>query len=394
MTRTQTHTISLTALTLCAIVALGCVSPKYEIVRTDKWIVKDGWIAGEKGKLNETSAIDGTDVKSAVKEERDGGNNSRYCDNDPKQSNNGDRNGRRVKQRLDDNAHFNFNRNTDNRFNPDRNATNRNSTLALYKGKPIEAIEEAWVKSVLPNTQIELIRRSPIVNLYTAFLTNGQIIYINPSQRLLFFGEIYTSAGDNLTNISRERFSELRTSKAALEINAAKLETLGFGEIGKEERFIVMVTSPLCPYCHRADEFLSSNQIPVKRIFLVNPQSPDNEDTKRAIEYLMTASKETREALLVKWRSSEGYEASKSADEALNEKTQEAINLLEAMREFAERNNIEGTPYIYLIDRKAGKVERVIAGYSESTSREIKAWYLSDRKRTNQAAGAVNGEGQ
>jgi thiol:disulfide interchange protein DsbC len=327
----------------------GCASPKYEVVRTDRWIVKDGWVVGEKGKPN------------AVKE-----GTTETPSNDP-----------------NTNKYGAIDRNKTDRFNRNRNKSNlndsdRNSTLALYKGKPIEAIEEAWVRSVLPNTQIELIRRSPAANFYTAFLGNGQLIYVNPSQRLLFFGEIYTSGGENLTNISRGRFAEIKASQRALEVNATELEELGFGEISGD-RFIAMVYSPLCPYCHRADEFLSINQIPVKRIFMVDLRNHNDEGVKRSIEYLTTASKEAREALLVKWRSREGYEAPISADGQINEQTQEAVARLTKMKEFIERNNIDGTPYIYLINRKSNKVEQVLSGFNASTTGEqIKTWFATN----------------
>jgi thiol:disulfide interchange protein DsbC len=394
---------SLTALTIntsiavvcIAITALlaGCASPKYEVVRTDRWIVKDGWVVGEKDKPNARQAQVSSDKdERGVREEKGGisaeyeakgkdeaskanDDNGQYCDNDPKQ--------------LTDSRRFDRNIGAQKRFNAtDRNATD--ATLALYKHKPIEAIEEAWVRSVLPNTQIELIRRSPAIGFYTAFLSNGQIIYVNPSQRLLFFGEIYSNTGDNLTNLSKERFSELRTSKASLEINASELERIGFGDIGKEERYIAMVTSPLCPYCHKADAFLSANGISVKRIFLVDTDNPDDEGAKRSIEFITATSKETREALLVKWRSAEGYEASKSADGAINKDTQEAIRSLEAMREFSIQYQIEGTPYLYLVNRKTNKVDRLITGYAESTGEQIKAWYRQENK-PNQAS---NGDKQ
>jgi glutaredoxin len=385
----------------------GCATtPKYEIVRADRWIVKDGYVVGEKQQPIERQAVatakDNPNTETAVKEGRladsgvvndDKANetsdnpsaNGKYCDNEAKLHSGEDRN---IKHNR--NSYFNGDRRFNDRdrdINSDRNATleknNRVATLAFYKNKPIDAIEEAWVRSVMPNTQIELIRRSPAVGFYTAFLGGGQIVYVNPSQRLLFFGEIYTHVGDNLTNISRERFVEIKTSQAALEINATELETLGFGEISGD-KFVAMVYSPLCPYCHKADEFLSNNQIPVKRIFLLNLQSPNDEGVKRAVEYLTTASKETREALLAKWRSSEGYEAPIAVDGQIDRQTQEAVALLTRMSKFVERNGIDGTPYIYLVNRKSRKVDQLITGFNASTTGEqIRAWFANNENQTN-----------
>jgi hypothetical protein len=383
----------------------GCATtPKYEIVRTDRWIVKDGYVVGEKGKPIERQAVNekgDLNAETAVKEGRlaySGANNDkanetsdnpsangRYCDNEAKLNSGEDRD---IKHNR--NSYFNGDRRFNDRdrdIKSDRNATleknNRVATLAFYKNKPIDAIEEAWVRSVMPNTQIELIRRSPAVGFYTAFLGGGQIVYVNPSQRLLFFGEIYTHSGDNLTNISRERFNELKTNKAALEINATELETLGFGEISGD-KFVAMVYSPLCPYCHKADEFLSNNQIPVKRIFLLNLQSPNDAGVKRAVEYLTTASKETREDLLLKWRSNEGYEAPIAVDGQIDRETQEAVALLTRMSKFVERNKIDGTPYIYLVNRKANKVDRLITGFNaSSTGEQIRAWFANNENQTN-----------
>jgi thiol:disulfide interchange protein DsbC len=374
--------LSLTIGTIVLIAAIGVLlsgcatSPKYEVARTDRWIVKDGYVVGEKDKPNAVKEGNTNNPNATAI-----GNNDKYCENEVKPNNDDDRN-----NKLDRISRFNDNRrfNNESRDRGDLNDTNRNATLALYKGKPIEAVEEAWVRSVLPNTQIELIRRSPAANFYTAFLSNGRLIYVNPSQRLLFFGEIYTNNGENLTNISRERFNEIKASQTALEINATELETLGFGEISGD-KFAAMVYSPLCPYCHKADEFFANNhQIPVKRIFMIDLQSPNDEGVKRSIEYLTTADRKEREALLVKWRSPDGYEAQISVDGQIDENVKEAVALLTRMNKFAERNKIDGTPYIYLVNRADKKVERVLSGFNASTAGEqIKAWFANNENQAN-----------
>jgi glutaredoxin len=195
---------------------------------------------------------------------------------------------------------------------------------------------------------------------------------------LLFFGEIYANDGENLTNASKERFAELKATRTALEINASELEALGFGEI-EGDRFIAMVYSPLCPYCHRADAFFTNAQIPVKRIFMVDLHSPNDEGVKRSVEFLTTADKKEREALLVKWRSAEGYEAPLISEE-LTEALKAAVERLTAMNKFVERNKIEGTPYIYLINRKTNKVERLLTGYNAPIGEQINDWFQGDKQ--------------
>jgi thiol:disulfide interchange protein DsbC len=249
--------------------------------------------------------------------------------------------------------------------------TESNAESETYKNQSIEAIEAAWVSSVIPNTKIEYIRRSPAVGFYTAFLANGNIIYVNPSQRLLFFGEIYTSTGENLTNAAKDSFSKTQTNRSIDEINVTELETLGFGEVDvKSEKLIVMVTSPLCPYCHKADKFFQDSKIAIKRIFLINLSSPANEDYKRAIE-LMTSEKGKRDEIIERWRTS-GYVAPLKKEQ-INE--EEAVNqTLLKMRHFADRKKIDGTPYIYLVNRKTNKVERLITGFGDDTGVEIANW--------------------
>jgi thiol:disulfide interchange protein DsbC len=242
-----------------------------------------------------------------------------------------------------------------------------------YKGQSIEAIEAAWVKSVLPNTKIEYIRRSPAVGFYAAFLNNGNIIYVNPSQRLLFFGEIYTSNGENLTTAAKDSFSQTQIKRSIDdEINATELEAVGFGEVDvKSEKLIVMVTSPLCPYCHKADKFFFDNKIAIKRIFLIDLSSFTNEDYRRAIE-VMTAVKKEREELIAKWRD-QGYRA-REATETITIAEAEASATLLKMGGFIDRHNIDGTPYIYLVNRKTNKVERLITGFGDDTGSEITDW--------------------
>jgi glutaredoxin len=154
---------------------------------------------------------------------------------------------------------------------------------------------------------------------------------------------------------------------ATTEINASELEQIGVGDISGD-RFVAMVTSPLCPYCHKADKFLSENaSIPVKRIFLIDLRSPNNPDVQRAVEFMQTAVKGERDSLVELWRTQ--YLPTPQTPSI------ETIERLNAMYDFNRRNAIDGTPYIYLVDRKNGKVDRLIAGYGDQTASEILDWF-------------------
>jgi thiol:disulfide interchange protein DsbC len=238
-------------------------------------------------------------------------------------------------------------------------------TMAINAAE-IDTIEENWVKSVLPNTKIERVRRSPVAGFYTALLANGQVLYVNPFQRMILIGEIFTSSGENLTAATKSSWQEQTSKQAVDTLDAKKLIDLAFGD-ASGDKVVVMVTSPHCPYCHRADAFFESEKIPVKRIFLVNTADANSEDYKRIVE-VMQAPKANADKLISSWRTNSYYAKETIVKEA-------TIKSLEAMQEFAANNQINGTPHIYFVDRKNNVVDGLIVGFGDNTSASILTWF-------------------
>ena len=120
------------------------------------------------------------------------------------------------------------------------------------------SLEEAQDKlqTTFSNISVVGFNPSPIAGLYEVNMGTG-LVYFYPEKNLLMFGEIFNSEGtsltaESLTKMTESRFSEFDTSKAL---------TIG-AEDGIE---VIEFSDPDCPYCRRYDQFISSQDIKIKR---------------------------------------------------------------------------------------------------------------------------------
>jgi thiol:disulfide interchange protein DsbC len=110
-------------------------------------------------------------------------------------------------------------------------------------GKPDVSLRKAF-----PNMPFESIEQTDINGLYE--VVSGQnLVYYYPEKGYLFFGEILTSAGKNLTG---ERKGEL----AAKLVKNLPLDKAVKSGNGKTE--VIEFTDPDCPYCRKAYDFFKT----------------------------------------------------------------------------------------------------------------------------------------
>ena len=135
--------------------------------------------------------------------------------------------------------------------------------------------KEKLMKS-FPNLKVDGFRESPLKGLYE--ITAGeQVFYFNP-EGYLFFGEIWTKDGKNLTAEMREKVAADRIKDLPLD-KALK--------IGTGPRKVIEFTDPDCPYCRKVDSFLAKRTDVTRYVYFV-PLRNIHPDAEKKARYILS----------------------------------------------------------------------------------------------------------
>lgn len=135
--------------------------------------------------------------------------------------------------------------------------------------------KEKLMKS-FPNLKVDGFKESPLKGLYE--ITAGeQVFYFNP-EGYLFFGEIWTKDGKNLT-------AEMRGKVAADRIKDLPLDKAL--KIGTGPRKVVEFTDPDCPYCRKVDSFLAKRTDVTRYVYFV-PLRNIHPDAEKKARYILS----------------------------------------------------------------------------------------------------------
>ncbi|MEA3373737.1 MAG: DsbC family protein [Campylobacterota bacterium] len=222
--------------------------------------------------------------------------------------------------------------------------------------------EKALVQNILKSTTIEKVRKSPISGFYETYLPNGQLLYVNPFTELIFFGEIYTAGGKNLTTSPRSSWKGELTKKKLedVSLNAVKEVSLSVGfNGGNEDYTIVMFTDPQCPYCIKAEKFLRTKKASIEYVYFVAMKN--HRMAPKMIETILS-SKEPRLAI-------ESYVDGKTIKDISSPEAKEQAKRMEA---FAISNRIKGTPNFMVFDKSGKAVEFIEGANLEKLSNYVK----------------------
>ena len=138
----------------------------------------------------------------------------------------------------------------------------------------VNAEKENLMKS-FPNLRVDDFREAPLKGLYE--ITAGeQVFYFSP-EGYLFFGEIWTKAGKNLTAEQREKIAAERIKNLPLD-KALK--------IGAGSKKVIEFTDPDCPYCRKVDTFLA-NRTDVTRYIYFVPLRTIHPDAEKKARYIL-----------------------------------------------------------------------------------------------------------
>ena len=138
----------------------------------------------------------------------------------------------------------------------------------------VNAEKENLMKS-FPNLRVDGFREAPLKGLYE--ITAGeQVFYFSP-EGYLFFGEIWTKGGKNLTAEQREKIAAERIKNLPLD-KALK--------IGAGSKKVIEFTDPDCPYCRKVDTFLAKRTDVTRYIYFV-PLRTIHPDAEKKARYIL-----------------------------------------------------------------------------------------------------------
>ena len=139
-------------------------------------------------------------------------------------------------------------------------------------------MEKETLMKTFPNMKLDGFRESPLKGLYE--ITAGeQVFYFSP-EGYLFFGEIWTKDGKNLT-------AEMREKVVAERINTLPLEKAL--KIGNGPKKIIEFTDPDCPCCRKVDNFLSKRTDVTRYVYFV-PLRRIHPDAEKKARYILSQS--------------------------------------------------------------------------------------------------------
>ncbi len=116
-------------------------------------------------------------------------------------------------------------------------------------------------KRDFPQFHFNSIIESPVAGVYTV-ISDENIVYYAPEGGYLFFGEMWTKDGSNLTQALKDQVNEKKLAKLPLD-KAIK--------IGNGPKKVIEVTDPDCPFCRKASLFFDNREAEITRYVFLFP---------------------------------------------------------------------------------------------------------------------------
>lgn len=231
------------------------------------------------------------------------------------------------------------------------------ATSAFASSIDVQPLIEDVVKSVLPNTKVHKIAKSPIYGVYSVF-SGDNVFYVDPKQKLVIFGEIYSKNGTSITRLEREKEAPQIKKQRISEISSKQIKTILSDSIA-DERFggqfaFAIFTNPHCPHCKKLENFIADKEIDAFYILLGN--ASENEKYLSAENPALAYRMKLQDAPT----------------------TEEGIHKLEKMTAIASEHGVTGTPTVFVIDRQTNKVVDYIVG---ANMPQIETWIEKNKTK-------------
>lgn len=199
---------------------------------------------------------------------------------------------------------------------------------------PLVAKPEAAFQKAFPQVKLDSITTSPVTGLYE--VVSGQnVFYFYPEKDLLIVGDIYTSAGQNITGEKKREMKAKLQEKALEKLKDLPLEKAV--KVGNGPKKVIEFTDPDCPYCRRASDALKGRTDVTRYVFLT-PLAHPNAITK--VYYILSAKDQEK----AYHEMMDGKPVPASSTEYSQEVKAQAAAYLDYARSLA----IDGTPTFFI----------------------------------------------
>lgn len=123
-------------------------------------------------------------------------------------------------------------------------------------------IDNAIIQQIIPNTKIAGITKATSSHYAVCTQDTKMLFYVNKNDETLFFGEIWTNTGTNVTQKLKSWCDDLvNTNPVAFNDKVSILKENGLkivnGSGSKNGVEFIVFKSPTCPHCIDLTEFLS-----------------------------------------------------------------------------------------------------------------------------------------
>lgn len=213
--------------------------------------------------------------------------------------------------------------------------------------------QRALIQNVVPNSKFTKYEKAvELDGFYRVYFDNGQLLYVNPLNETIVFGEVWNKEGKSYTMHFVQKWKEELANNEIKNISIDKLlkpaKKVIFNKGTQNNYSFVLFTDPECSYCKTVEKFFSENDTTVYYNFT---PLPFHENAKEWSQIALS-SKDFKKAL----------EDIHSGNVPKTTITEDAKKQLEKMEDLGKELKVTGTPKIYVIDEKEQKIFDVING--------------------------------
>lgn len=217
-----------------------------------------------------------------------------------------------------------------------------------------EDAQRAVIQNVVPNSKfLKYEKATELDGFWRVYFENGQILYINPINETIVFGEVWDKKGYSFTMALMDKWKEELSNKELKNVSMKELTKYAkktiFNEGSQNNYSFVLFTDPECPYCKTVENFFANNNSTV--YFNFTPL-PFHKNAKNWSQIILS-SKDFKKTL-IEIQEGKEYGNIKITDEAKKQ--------LEYMEELGKELKISGTPKIFIINEKNGEVVGIVNG--------------------------------
>ncbi len=213
--------------------------------------------------------------------------------------------------------------------------------------------QKALIQNVIPNSKFTRYEKAvELDGFYRVYFDNGQLLYVNPINETIVFGEVWNKDGKSHTMHFAQKWKEELAKNELKNISIDKLlkpaKKAIFNKGTQNNYSFVLFTDPECPFCKTVEKFFSQNNTTVYYNFTPLPFHKNAKDWSE----IALSSKDFKQTL----------NDIHSGNIPTVELADAAKKQLEEMELLAKELKVAGTPKIYVIDEKEQKIVDVVNG--------------------------------